>query len=224
VAVSFGGVQLDAIPGFVEPRLRDEFPGLRLLWAEADGASGGSPPELGQRLKVLSNRWRGADVIAMRTQPIPHAYRSFYRQIGLDPDATRIPSEQAAVERLMHGAFRSTGTVPDSLLIALVETGVPVWALDGRCVDRDGLGIRTTVSGDRLGTTEYGHHLPAGRLAVSDARCVHALLFGTVAPGHAVTARTRRIVLFAVGVPGVPDVHMEEALWIAVEALCTGRR
>ena len=90
-----------------------------------------SPPELKRRLLDLSSRYRGASVVAMRTQPIPHAYRSFFRQIGLDPDVTRIPSEEAAVARLLHGQFRPENLIDDALLIAVVETGVPVWALDG---------------------------------------------------------------------------------------------
>jgi DNA/RNA-binding domain of Phe-tRNA-synthetase-like protein len=160
----------------------------------------------------------------MRTHPIPHAYRSFFRQIGLDPDTSRIPSEQAAVARLLQGNFRSRNLVDDALLIGLVETGVPVWALDADLVDVGGLGIRVTVDGDRLGTTEYGSHLPSGRLAVADERCVHALLFGDVAPGHGVSRSTSRIVLFAVGVDGVPAIHVEEALWATVEVLNVGDR
>ena len=88
----------------------------------------------------------------MRTQPLPHAYRAFFRQIGLDPDATRIPSEDAAVARLMQGGFRSTDIVSDALLIGLIETGVPVWALDADTVGAGGLGIRTTAEGEPIGS------------------------------------------------------------------------
>ncbi len=211
--------ELSPAAGFVEPALRDEFPGLRLDWLTVQGGRRGSPPEVRQRLKDMSNRFRGANVVAMRTQPIPHAYRSFFHQVGLDPDGTRIPSEQAAVDRLLHGGFRSQNLIDDALLIAVVETGVPVWALDAEIVEAGGLGIRLSVDGDRLGSGEHGHHLPPGRLVVADATHVHASLFGDLAPGHGVGARTRRIALFAVGVPGVPAIHIEEALWIAVEVL-----
>ncbi|MBV9310872.1 MAG: hypothetical protein JOZ73_08565 [Solirubrobacterales bacterium] len=215
-------VELGAAPGFVTPELRAEFPGLRLDWLSVHTRLGPSPPEVRQRLKSLSNRYRGASVVAMRTQPIPHAYRSFFRQIGLDPDITRIPSEQVAVTRLLHGHLRSVNVLQDALMIALVETGVPVWALDGRLVDVGGLGIRTTVEGDRLGTTEYGSHLAPGQLVVADAKAVHARLFEDPAPGHEVSTRTDRIVLFSVGVDGVPAIHIEEALWVCVEVLGCG--
>jgi DNA/RNA-binding domain of Phe-tRNA-synthetase-like protein len=214
-------VELSPAAGFIEPALRDEFPGLRLDWMTVAGRLRDSPPETRQRLHALSNRYRGANVVAMRTQPIPHAYRSFFHQVGLDPDGVRIPSEQAAVDRLLHGQFRSTNLVDDALLIAVVETGVPVWALDADLVEAGGLGIRLSASGDRLGTTESGHPLDSGRLVVADARHVHALLFGDVAPGHGVGSRTQRIALFSVGVQGVPAIHVEEALWMAAEVLGT---
>jgi DNA/RNA-binding domain of Phe-tRNA-synthetase-like protein len=153
----------------------------------------------------------------MRTQPIPHAYRAFFRQIGLDPDASRIPSEEAAVARLLHGGFRSRDLLSDALLIGLIETGVPVWALDADLVEAGGLGIRTTGAGERFGGVEPA--LPSGRLVVADARCVHALLFGPVAPGHAARPGTKRVTLFAVGVDGVPAIHIEEALWTCGELL-----
>jgi DNA/RNA-binding domain of Phe-tRNA-synthetase-like protein len=215
-------VELAAAEGFIAPELRDEFPGLRLSWLTVECRPGPSPRDVQKRLAGLSNRYRGASVVAMRTQPIPHAYRSFFRQVGIDPDAVRIPSEEAAVARLLHGGFRSRGLVEDALLISVVETGVPVWALDAALIDAGGLGIRTSVDGERLGSTEYGSALADGRLVVADARWVHATLFGEVAPGHGVSPRTRRIALFTVGVEGVPSIHLEEALWVCVEVLNAG--
>ena len=215
-----GEADLGAAAGFVAPDLQAEFPGLRLDWVTVRASPQPSPRELKRHLRELSSRYRGANVVAMRTKPIPHAYRSFFHQIGLDPDVRRIPSEQAALHRLLHGGFTSRNLIDDARLVALVETGVPVWALDADVVDAGGLGIRVTVAGDRLGSSEPGNHLPPGRLAVVDARNVHALLFDEdVAPGHRVTPRTERVALFAIGVDGVPTIHIEEALWICVETL-----
>jgi hypothetical protein len=61
--------------------------------------------------------------------------------------------------------------------------------------------------------------LAPGRLVVADARRVHALLFGSIAPGHGAEAGTERITVFAVGVDGVPAIHVEEALWTCGEVL-----
>jgi DNA/RNA-binding domain of Phe-tRNA-synthetase-like protein len=204
--------------GFVEPGVRAEFPGLRLIWVTVQARLRDSPREVKQRLQTLSNRYRGANVVAMRTKPIPHAYRACFRQIGLDPDVSRIPSERVAVDRLFHGEFRSENLLRDALLIALIETGVPVWALDSDVVDGE-LGIRTTTSDDG----PAGYPAP-GRLAVADARHVHALLFGDVVPEHDVSSRSTRMVLFAVGVDGVPAIAVEEALWVCVELLAPPQR
>jgi DNA/RNA-binding domain of Phe-tRNA-synthetase-like protein len=215
-------VELQAAAGFVSPELRAEFPGLRLDWVTAASSTRGSSPAVKRRLRGLSNRYRGASVVAMRTQPIPSAYRTFFRQIGLDPDTARIPSEDAAVKRLLVGGFEPTSLIADALLIALVETGVPVWALDADVVDPGGLGIRATLAGDRLGSGDGAITLAPGRLAVADARSVHALLFGEIAPGHGVGPRTERAALFTVSVDGVPRIHSEEALWVCIEVLASG--
>ncbi len=210
-------VELRAAPGFVEPAIHEEFPGLRLDWLTVVcRRPRDSPREVKRRLRSLSNRYRGASVVAMRTHPIPNAYRTFFRQIGLDPDTNRIPSEAAAVARLLRGGFEPTTLVDDARLIALVETGVPLWAVDASYVDPGGLGIRTSVVGDRLGPEVP---LAPGRLTVADSTSVHAVLFGDVVAEHAVGPRTERIVLYAVGVDGVPVIHVEEALWVCLEVL-----
>jgi DNA/RNA-binding domain of Phe-tRNA-synthetase-like protein len=158
----------------------------------------------------------------MRTKAIPHAYRAFFRQIGLDPDVDRIPSEAAAVARLLQGGFRSVDVVADSCLVALIETGVPVWALDADAVDESGLGIRVAGSADcesQAGVVGVSR----GNLVVADGGTVQALLFGAPFPGRGVGATTTRVALYAVGVEGVPDIHLEEALWLSEELLGTGR-
>lgn len=197
--------------GHVAPAVHDEFPGLSLLWLTLAARRRRSPAPLVRRVRLLSDRYRGAGVVAMRTQPIPRAYRSFFRQIGLDPDVDRIPSERAAVARLLQGGFRSIDLITDACLLALLETGVPVWALDAAQV-RSGLGIRLVAE------TGPGHPVP-GTIAVADAETVHAPLFGDPLHGHGVGARTERVTLFALSVEGVPAIHVEEALWICVDIL-----
>ena len=69
------------------------------------------------------------------------------------------------------------------LLIALVDTGVPVWALDAESLDGP-LGIRASREGERLGRSADAPPLPGGRLVVADASAALAVLFGELAPGH----------------------------------------
>jgi DNA/RNA-binding domain of Phe-tRNA-synthetase-like protein len=190
--------------GFVDPQVAAEFPGLRLRWVTVAARPGPSPPALRTQLRDLSNRYRGGGVVTMRTKPIPQAFRAFFRQIGLDPDVRRIPAEEVAVARLIQGGFRSVGLVADVCLVALIETGVPVWALDAERVNDAGLGIRLTAHGS---------------LFVGDGETMCCGLFEDPLPECAVASRTRRVTLFAVAVDGVPEIHVEEALWCAVELL-----
>jgi DNA/RNA-binding domain of Phe-tRNA-synthetase-like protein len=154
----------------------------------------------------------------MRQEPIPWAYRVFYRHIGLDPDADRTPVEEAAVQRLLQGAFKARNRLDDALLIALVETGVPIWALDAAAVDGP-LGIRLTADRERLGRAPAAPAIPSGRLVVADAASPLAVLFGDPAPGHGVTSDTTRMTLFSLQVQGVPEIHVEEALHSCVALL-----
>jgi DNA/RNA-binding domain of Phe-tRNA-synthetase-like protein len=205
--------------GFVERILADEFPGLRLQWTEVAVRWRGSPRSISERLAELSSRYRGGAVVAARTKPIPHAYRSFFRHIGLDPDVARIPSERAALARLRKGGFESIDLITDTCLIALVETEVPVWALDAAALGADGLGIRTVTQSDLYSARERGEWLEPGTLAVACRDTVHCLLFGDPLPGHGVRARTKRVALFAIGVDGVPALALEEALHTCVDLL-----
>jgi DNA/RNA-binding domain of Phe-tRNA-synthetase-like protein len=198
--------------GLVAPELAAEWPGLRLAWIAFDAVPGRSPPELRVRLRRLSDAFRGPQAIAMRRQAIPQAYRVFYRQIGLEPDEHRIPVEALALERMKHGRFRSRSLLDDAITIAVMDTSVPVWALDGARMEGEPR-LRTAADGEPLGRAEGAVALPAGRLVVADDAGPLAVLFGDLAPGHGVSRETRSIVLFSVAVPGVPAIHLEEALW-----------
>jgi DNA/RNA-binding domain of Phe-tRNA-synthetase-like protein len=205
--------------GEVDPALAEEWPGLRLAWSAFEGVPGRSPLELRERLRLLSDRFRGPQAIVLRRQPIPHAYRVFFRHIGLEPDEHRVPVEALALERMKKGGFQTRSLLDDAITIAVMETHVPVWALDGAAVE-GALRLRAAVEGEPLGRgapdsrgAPEAPPLPAGRLVVADDSAVLAVLFGDPAPGHGVTPRTREIVLFSVAVPGVPPIHVEEALW-----------
>lgn len=195
--------------GWIAPELAAEFPGLALATTEVAASAGPSPPELKARLRALSDAMAGPQVLALRTQAVPWAYRVFFHHIGLDPDVDRTPVEALALERLLRGEFPSRNRIDDALTIAVMETGVPVYALDADSID-GALGIRTATRDEPL---------PAGRLVIADEVRPVAILFGELAPGHGVDRHTSRVALVAIQVPGVPALHIEEALWQATEAL-----
>src|SRR5215216_7789889 len=101
-------------------------------------------------MKMLSNRFTGARAVTLRQEPVPWAYRVFFRQVGIDPDERRTPIEQIAIDRLTHGGFKAVGRVEDALLIATLETAVPVLAFDAERLEGE-LGLRLTKPRERLG-------------------------------------------------------------------------
>jgi DNA/RNA-binding domain of Phe-tRNA-synthetase-like protein len=146
------GSDLDSEPlpqqGWVAPHIAAEFPGLGIAWVELESKRSKSPEAVRRRLRDLSDRFYGSHAIHMRERPIPWAYRVFFRQIGLDPDHTRTPVEQLALDRLHDGAFISRGMPADALTIATVETGVALRVFDAVRV-RGELCIRCSSAGQK---------------------------------------------------------------------------
>jgi hypothetical protein len=209
--------------GWCSQEVAEELPELRLITCEAlltrpEAVTSDSPRDVQARLRGLSNQFRGARAIGVRREPVPAAYRVFFRQIGLDPDVVSTPIEAAIRERMLRGGFLTGGLLDDVLLIALLDTGIAVWALASEAVDGP-LGIRPSIEGERLGRSPEAPGLPSGRLVVADGSSPLAILFGEVAPGHRPVAATRSLTLFAVAVAGVPGLYAEEALWTCRTAL-----
>lgn len=188
----------------VDPEVAAEHPGLRVWTARAPGRLGRTPPELRERLRLLADRYRGAQALALRTRPVPWAYRVLFRHLGLDPDETRTPVEALVVERMLHGGFAAHGLPEDALAIATLETGVPVWAADA----------------DRVGELRLGPDA-GGRLVLADADGPVSVLFEPPAAERAPSRSTRALLLIAVQAPGVEDLLVTEAVWTAAAAMPT---
>jgi DNA/RNA-binding domain of Phe-tRNA-synthetase-like protein len=202
--------------GWVAPHVAEELPGLGLTWVEADAKPARSGPAVLQRLRGLSDRFYGSHAIHLRERPIPWAYRVFFRQIGLDPDQTRTPIEQLALDRLHDGAFMTQGMPHDALTIATVETGVALRIFDAeRLLGK--LFIRDSGPGESLAgkSGELAH----GTLVLADERGSLELLFGGKSDCDRLSGETRRVAIVAVQVNGVPEASVDEALWIASSAL-----
>jgi DNA/RNA-binding domain of Phe-tRNA-synthetase-like protein len=208
----------EAIPeaGWVTPQLREEFPGLALRYLIVARGSGATPKQVKRRLADLSNRFSGAQAINLRHQPIPWAYRVFYRHIGLDPDEQPTPVESVALERMKRGGFISSNLLDDALTIAIIESRVALRAFDADRVEGR-VGIRQSESGEAL--EGRPGDLPQGTLVIADETRPVALLFGATASGRGVHPKTERTILAAVQVMGVPDIAVEEAIWLASDIL-----
>ena len=187
----------------VDPRVADEHPGLRVWTARVAARTGRTPRELRERLRLLADRFRGSEAIALRQRPVPWAYRVLYRHLGIDPDAARTPVEEIAVERLLKGGFSPQGLPEDALALATLETGVPVYAVDADTL----AGALVLAPGDD------------GRLVLGDDAGTVAVLFRPPLPDRLPGRHTRAIALIAVQAPGVDDIYVEEAVWTAAAAL-----
>jgi DNA/RNA-binding domain of Phe-tRNA-synthetase-like protein len=216
-------LQAEPLLGWRAREVEQELPGLQLMLADVQVArrgplTGRSPGDIQARLRELSSQFRGARAVGLRREPVAGAYRVFFRHIGLDPDVTRTPIEAAVLERMLRGGFLSGGLLEDVLLIALLDTAVPVWALDPESLDGP-LGIRASNDGECLGRHAAAPELPAGRLVIADASSALAVLFGEVAAEYRPGARASRVTLCAVQVAGVPSLYAEESLWTCRMAL-----
>jgi DNA/RNA-binding domain of Phe-tRNA-synthetase-like protein len=206
----------EPVRGWVEADLGEEFPDLALHHLSAPGATGRSPREVREHLRRLSDRFTGARAVRLRLEPVPAAYRAFFRQVGIDPEERRTPAENLALVRMKEGGYRSRGRVADALTIATAETSVAVSGFDAdRVVGR--LGLRPAQPGERLGTE--GRTLSAGEIVLVDDTQLMGALFGEPATSVEVGRRTERVLLVAIRVAGVPMMAVEEALWSAAAAL-----
>jgi DNA/RNA-binding domain of Phe-tRNA-synthetase-like protein len=200
----------------VAEELTAEFPGLALHWIAVEAGSDRTPPAVRERLREMSNRISGPKAIQMRQEAVPWAYRVFFRQVGIDPDENRTPTEAIALERMRAGGFPSKNILDDALVIATVETNVPVMAFDEDRLSGP-LGLRLAGEHELLGGG--GRPLSSRQVVVADADRAVAVLFLDTAEGRGVHPGTGRMRLASVQVKGVPDVSVEESLWIARETL-----
>ena len=207
-----------AVPerGWVSGDVSEELAGVGVHYLLVERGSGRSPRHVRDRLKVLAGRYSGAQAVNLRHQAIPWAYRVFYRHIGLDPDEQRTPVEEVALERMRKGGFPSQNLLDDALTIAIAESGVALRAFDADRVEGR-LGIRLSAPGEPL--EGRPGELPTGTLVIADEARPLALLFGAAGSGRGVSKKTKRTLLCAVQVRGVPDVSIEEALWLAAGVL-----
>ncbi len=205
--------------GPVAPAIAAEFPDLQVLSCEVPApAARSTDPGTRERLELMASRMRGGRAVELRREPVPAAYRVFFRHIGIDPDSARTPVEAAALARLVEGGHRSRGPLADALLLALLDTAVPVNAFDAEAVGGP-VGLRGAAAGERLGEARA---LRSGQLVLADEQRPLAELFGELDPAAMPDRHSSRLRLVAVRIPGVPPIHAEEALWTCQESLAAG--
>ena len=206
--------------GWVAPDVAENLPGLRIVSrvSAAPHSLTDSDEGVTYRLGILAGRLHGGRAVELRREEIPAAYRVAFRHLGLDPDVRHTPIEDAVIGRLVRGGYSSRGRLDDALLLALIETSVPVLAFDADLLS-GGLGLRVARRGEQLGRGPRALPASGGKVAVCDEVGPVAELFSEPADSVAPAATTTRLRLAATAVAGVSDAALDEALWICEEAL-----
>jgi DNA/RNA-binding domain of Phe-tRNA-synthetase-like protein len=194
--------------------LAAEFPGLRADWLICQCSDHSCDPGVGERLALLASRFNGRQALELRQQQVPAAYRSFFRQVGIDPEQQPTPIEQAVLGRLLSGGNLPQDRISDGLLLALLETSVPVVAFEAGVVAPP-----ISIRGAEQGELVAGDEIEPGALILADGQRPLCQLFSAPEPPFAPAAKSERLLLVAVVVPGVSEIASDEALNIAAAAI-----
>jgi DNA/RNA-binding domain of Phe-tRNA-synthetase-like protein len=202
-------VDIETEEGWVDHAVAREFPALRLRYTVVEAGPEIPSKALRDRLKDLSTRFSGRHSMELPTKPIPAAYRIFMRQVGLDPDIHLSPVESYFSDRILRGGFLNYNSVADALTIAIVESHVALTVVDADLIELP-LGIRPV----RL---EDESDLALGTLCIADAKGVISSLLAAPEVSNELNPHTKRTVFMAIGVEGVADWRLDDALWRVAE-------
>lgn len=202
--------------GWVAPELAAELPGVEVYSLTVAARRAKTPEPIRQRMRDLAGRITGAKVVQSRQDSVPWSYRVLWRRLGVDPDSDRTPVEELMLQRLEHGGLPSSGMPNDAIVIATLETGVPVVVLDAAKVDGEP-GLRPATAGETLGGEEG--LLRTGEVVYADARAPLARLGGEVAAARAVDDTTTSMLICALAASAVSQIEIDEALWTAADLL-----
>lgn len=204
------------LKGWVDEEVARRLPDLELLCVDAPiTVTSRSPGWARERLRYLSTRVRGHEVLQMHQDETPSAYRRLYRELGRDPGRDLPPMEAAYVERLARGGFPHAGIPSDALKIVLVETGVPIWAVDAELIDGP-MGIRCSRDDEITVPPGADPRLTAGPLVVADNHGVVAELCREPRALRAIDRKTTRAVFFSVKPGGISELRVREAFWMCM--------
>ena len=214
----------------IAPKLRDAFPGLKVVSGRVDNVEVRPvDPELERLKEEISSRVRQSySLSSLKDGETFRAYRDFFWRIGVDPTKTR-PAAEALIRRILRGRpIPRINTLVDAYNVASVKTEVAIAAFDAAKLSGP-LTLRFAVEGERF----MGIGMPkpvtlkGGEVVISDGVKLVAVYPYRDSDDSKITERTRSALLIACGVPGIS----EERLRLAVEEslnlitkFCGGRK
>lgn len=206
--------ELEAESAWLDHVFAAEFPTMCVRYTVITATNRPSSEAMRGRLADRSTKFTGARALELPRHEIPAAYRAFFRQIGLDPDAYPTPVEAIARDRILRGRFASRGVIADALLVATIESHIALQAVDADALDGP-LGVRPARDSDP-------GDFRRGTLVIADAEQPVAQLFGAPTDRCAISRETTRVAIYAVGVPGMRTWLLDDALWRVADMIDAG--
>lgn len=187
-------MSLEVCEGVVEPAVAAELPGLSIHWVDVPRGVGKTPSGLATELGFAAQRMRGATIVMASTGTIAAAYRSFARQLGMDPAAVSGSVEAVAMRRLLSGGLSPTGIPNDAATLATLEFGAPITVFDAGALS----GALSIARAEASGPLHA-----VGDIVLTDQQQEVGRLFTEPFPQFQASRKTKSLRFATVGVPEV---------------------
>lgn len=194
-------------------KLRDRFPGLRVLTDLVEGVKVERKSEELEEFKkkIMDKTRKKYDLDDLKDVPIFRTYRDFFWEINIDPTKTR-PASEALVRRVVQGKKLPTiNTLVDSYNLASLKSRIPLAAFDYASLE-EGLEMRFAEEGeDFLGIgMDKPVELSGDEIVISDSEKLIAIYPYRDSEETKISTNTENVLLMVCGVPGVGD-NLEKA-------------
>lgn len=203
--------------------VRSLLTGVSVLGARLTLQASGSVTDLWDDWTRLHTIWRGKSRKEVEQHSRVQAYRSFYTQMGLDPNRTP-PSVQVLVQRFLRAdvlsKIPSIHPIVDAVNVAAVETMVPLGVFDASRVTGE-ITIDLSNGGEHFHPigAEEAINLCPGLVVLRDDEKVLSQFCHRDADAQKVTISTQSVWLLGCQVPGVSADDVTAALARAIEVL-----
>ena len=199
----------------IDSQVKHKFPGISFAYVNITGVGiKKSDPDLEGEKKRLLNSKSGLDISEISSIPSIKSYIEIFKQTGVDYGSRR-PSPEALLRRVVQGkGIYNINTAVDAYNLAVIETGVGLGGFDldkisGPVALRfSSEGETIHLLGDDKATTTR-----EGELVYSDNEKVLTIdLNYRDIDSTKITEKTKNVILFADGGPGISDDLLVNAL------------
>lgn len=189
-------------------KLRDKFPGLRVLTTRMKGVDvKKESAELEDfKAEIIEEVREKHDLEELKEVEIFRTYRDFFWEIDIDPTKTR-PAAEALVRRVLQGkSLPKINTLVDSYNLASLSSEIPLAAFDNQSLEGD-LEMRFAREGVEffgIGMDEP-KKLSGDEIVISDYEKLIAIYPYRDSEETKITMNTQDVLFMVCGVPGVGD-------------------